>query len=113
VTWTTSEIRAARQTPLAPLLRGRGLTLQARPGENFLVLEHDDLLVKHGFWRWPSRGLHGNAIDYFMRVQGQTFHQAMQTLATARDRPADRSTLPSLASIANPERNRTPHPDIV
>ena len=85
MTWTKHEIRAARKKKLAPVLRARGLQLKPLSGGNFLVVEHHDLIVKHGYWRWPSRDIDGNAIDFFMLVEGKSFHQAMKILAKGRD----------------------------
>jgi len=107
--WTKSEIRAARKTALAPLLQTQGMSLQPLPGGNFRVVAHEDLLVKDWYWRWPSRAIDGNAIDYFMRVEGKTFNQAMRILSASSDPSASpfagpqyRSTLPSYASGHRP-----------
>lgn len=35
---------------------------------------------RSGYWRWPQRDRPGNAIDFFMRVLGLSFHQAMRQL---------------------------------
>ena len=79
--WEREQIRQARKTPLAPLLRRRGYPLRARPGDNFLIEDHQDLTVKDSYWVWPSRQMKGNAIDFFMLVECRTFHEAMQILA--------------------------------
>jgi len=118
MTWTKSDIRAARRKPLAPILQARGLQLKPLSAGNFLVIEHDDLVVKECYWRWPSRNIDGNAIDYFMRVEGKTFNQAMRLLCdtpsqvqvlAAPQNPLDppqadkkRSELPSYASSPKP-----------
>jgi len=80
MTWTKCDIRAARLAPLAPLLLARGVQLKPMPDENFLVIAQDDLIVKRHFWRWPSRNIHGNAIDYFVKVEGLTFNQSMSII---------------------------------
>ena len=80
MTWTKSDIRNARKKQLAPILRARGIQLKPMPAGNFLLVEYDDLLVKESYWRWPSRNIDGNAIDFFMTVEGKTFNQAMQVL---------------------------------
>jgi hypothetical protein len=90
MTWTKSEIRAARKHPLLPILRARGLRLQPLLDGNFRIIEHNDLIVKHCYWRWPSRGIDGNAIDYFMLVEGKSFNQAMEIIATGKS-PANHS----------------------
>ena len=97
MTWTRSEIRQARQKPLAPLLVHRGLQLTALPEENFRVAHYDDLVVKRSYWRWPSKGIEGNAIDFFMLVEGKSFSQAMHILA-----PIDKGAGPSPTDPANP-----------
>jgi hypothetical protein len=79
--WTPEQIRRARKVPLAPLLRRRGYPLRQRPGENFQVQDHQDLVIKDSYWVWPSRQLKGNAIDFFMLVECRSFHEAMEILA--------------------------------
>ena len=38
------------------------------------------LIVKDSYWRWPERGLAGNAIDLLVQVLGRSFHEAMREL---------------------------------
>ena len=93
--------RAARLAPLVPLLRKRGLPLVQREAGNFALPAHPSLILKDSYWRWtreidrsgqpsakgqgisrvwPERNLAGNAIDFFMRVLGMSFHDAMRAL---------------------------------
>ena len=81
VRWDRDQIQRARKTPLAPLLRRRGYPLRARPGENFLVEDHQDLVVKDCYWVWPSHQMKGNAIDFFMLVECRSFNETMEILA--------------------------------
>ena len=78
--WTREQIRAARLAPLVPLLRRRGLQLIERPAGNFILPAYPGLLLKDSYWRWPQRNLGGNAIDFFMRVLGLSFHDAMRQI---------------------------------
>jgi len=78
--WTREQIRAARLTPLAPLLDQRGLQLSETGGGNFLVREYAGLIVKDSYWRWPEQGLAGNAIDFCTQVLRLSFHDAMRQL---------------------------------
>ena len=78
--WTREQIRAARMAALAPLLRKRGLHLIELPAGNFELAAYKGLLLKDSYWRWPERNLAGNAIDFFMRVLGLTFHEAMRQI---------------------------------
>lgn len=78
--WSREQIRAARLAPLVPLLQQRGLQLVAREADNFILPAYPGLIVKDSFWRWPERNLAGNAIDFFMRVLGLSFHDAMRLI---------------------------------
>jgi len=78
--WTREQIRAARVAPLLPLLSRCGLFVVAQEAGNFLLPAYPGLLVKDSYWRWPERELAGNAIDFFMRVLGLSFHDAMRAI---------------------------------
>ena len=78
--WNRQQIRAARLAALVPLLQKRGLELIELPAGNFELAAYPGLLVKDSYWRWPERNLEGNAIDFFMRVLGLSFHQAMRQI---------------------------------
>jgi hypothetical protein len=66
--------------PLVPLLQKRGLKLVELPAGNFELAAYPGLMVKDSYWRWPQRDLAGNAIDFFMRVLGLSFHDAMRQI---------------------------------
>jgi hypothetical protein len=78
--WTREQIRAARLAPLAPLLQKRGWQLLPREAGNFILPAYPGLILKDSYWRWPQRHLEGNAIDFFMRVLGLSFHDAMRQI---------------------------------
>ena len=78
--WTREQIRAARVAPLLPLLSRCGLSVVAQEAGNFLLPAYPGLIVKDSYWRWPERDLAGNAIDFFMRVLGLSFHDAMRAI---------------------------------
>ena len=78
--WSREQIRAARLAPLAPLLEKRGLQLIEREAGNFTLPAHPGLIVKDSYWRWPERDQAGNAIDFFMRVLGLSFHESMRQI---------------------------------
>jgi len=78
--WSPEQIRAARMAPLAPLLQRRGLQLIERPVNNFELAAYKGLLLKDSYWRWPERNLAGNAIDFFVKVLGLSFNNAMRQI---------------------------------
>jgi hypothetical protein len=81
--WTHDQIRAARIAPLAPLLQKQGIQLIEQSGGNFLLPAYPGLILKESYWRWPERDRAGNAIDFFVQVQGLSFHEAMHRIAGA------------------------------
>jgi hypothetical protein len=76
--WTREQIRAARMAPLVPLLHKRGFQLIELPASNFELVAYKGLLIEDSDWRCPQRQLAGNAIDFFVRVFGLTFNDAMR-----------------------------------
>jgi hypothetical protein len=81
--WSRAQIRAARMVVLPPLLEKRGLALRDRGGGNMEVVPYQGLLLKASYWRWPERDLAGNAIDFYMKVLGASFNEAMKELTGA------------------------------
>ena len=66
--------------PLLPLLQKRGLQLLEKQAGNFELSAFPGLIVKESYWRWPQRGLEGNAIDFFVHVLKLPFHDAMRQI---------------------------------
>ena len=50
------------------------------PAGNFELVAYKGLLLKDSYWRWPQRDLAGNAIDFYMKVLGLSFHDAMRQI---------------------------------
>ena len=71
-----------------PLI-SRGYRILPIQNGNFKILPDADgthpagLIVKHSFWIWYERNLAGNTIDFFVQIEGKSFHQAMQIIAAA------------------------------
>ena len=78
--WSREQIRAARITPLVPLLQQHGLQLVAKAAGIFILPAYPGLIVKDSYWRWPERNLAGNAIDFHVQVLGRSFHDAMRQI---------------------------------
>jgi hypothetical protein len=77
------QIRTARMASLLPLLKKQGLQVLEREAGNFILPAYPGLIVKDSYWRWPQRNLAGNAIDFYTKVLGLSFHQAMQIITSA------------------------------
>jgi len=66
--------------PLVALLQERGLQLIELPAANFELATHKGLVIKDSYWRWPQRDLAGNTIDFFVKVLGLSFNDAMRQI---------------------------------
>ena len=66
--------------PLAPLLQKRNLQLTEREAGNWALPAFPGLIVKDSYWRWPQRELAGNTIDFFVKVLGLSFSDAMRQI---------------------------------
>lgn len=79
--WTKPQIRQARKIELAPLLSRRGFRLRPLQNGNILIEDHPNLVIKQHYWTWPDKNMAGNTIDFFVKVEGLSFHQAMQIIS--------------------------------
>ena len=57
-----------------------GVQLVEQDAGNFTLPNYPGLIVKDSYWRWPQCDQAGNAIDFFMRVLGLSFHDAMRQI---------------------------------
>ena len=77
--------------------------------DTYCTKEHDSLKISNGMWYWFSKGIGGvNALDYLMKVNGNTFLEAMDILVSKVNdiTPIERKkeeTLPK--KIVLPEKN--------
>lgn len=84
--WSRHQIQAARRAGLPPLLVREGLRLQPRTDGNFNLPDFPGLIVKHNYWCWIDTDKGGNTIDFFVKVLGRTFHQAMTSIMDQSER---------------------------
>jgi hypothetical protein len=89
--WSADNIRQARKTDLVPLLTGRGYLLQPATNGNFRIMPNSNnpaspagLIVKLHFWLWPEQHIAGNTIDFFMKIEGLSFNDAMRLILGKR-----------------------------
>ena len=92
MTWTRSEIRAARQAPLKPLLERMGYRLSQTGNGNYLVAGlAGEVVIKQHYWVCLEDGASGNAIDFLVKLQGKSFSDAMRLLCerAAHEQPVE------------------------
>ena len=76
--WTRQQIRSARIAPLLPLLQKQAISFVEKDAGNFELPAFPGLILKESYWRWPERDLAGNTIDFFIKVLGFSFNDAMR-----------------------------------
>ena len=92
MTWTRFEIRAARQTPLRPVLEALGYRGEpVRDGNCRIDGLPGEVIVKDHYWVRTDDGaagpvpareaMSGNAIDFFVKLRGKSFREAMRLLS--------------------------------
>ena len=86
--FSKTQIRSARKVNLAPLLIQRGYRLQPTGNNNFALITQgsrlpNDIVIKDFYWISKSRNLSGNAIDFFVLLEGLPFHKAVGIIAAA------------------------------
>jgi len=82
--WTKVEIRAARQTPLKPVLERLGYRLNHIANDNYAVIGHaPEIVIKDHYWVCADTGQAGNAIDFLVKLRGLSFNEAMKLLTLA------------------------------
>ena len=82
MTWSRLEIRQARQIHLKPVLEQLGYRLLPRPDGNYAISGlAREIIIKEHYWNCPDSGQSGNAIDFFTKIRGVTFKEAMTLLS--------------------------------
>ena len=56
----------------------QSLCLVEKESGNFELPAFPGLILKESYWRWPQRELAGNTIDFFVKVLGLSFNDAMR-----------------------------------
>jgi len=83
MTWSRLEIRQARQIHLKPVLEQLGYRLLPRQDGNYAVTRMaNEIIIKEHYWTCPDSGQAGNAIDFFVKIRGVTFNEAMKLLTS-------------------------------
>lgn len=81
MTWKRSDIRAARQRPLKPILERMGYRLEPMRDGNYRVLGlPEEVVLKDHYWVRTADGMAGNAIDFLVKIRGMRFSKAMRLL---------------------------------
>ena len=64
-------------------LVGNSHRLEPRPNGNYVICGlSPEIVVKDHYWVCADTGAAGNAIDFFVRVKGTSFNEAMRLLTS-------------------------------
>ncbi|GHU54015.1 hypothetical protein FACS1894132_07880 [Clostridia bacterium] len=107
--YSDNQIQEAKQTDLINFLKQTENLDFVQSGKSFRCIQHDSLIVTgdHQKFFFNSKNISGSAIDWLMKVQNNTFPNAMNTLV-GRGAPAGisrHSSNKSLEKFAFSERN--------
>ena len=76
--WSSSDIRSARQMRLKPILENLGYRLVPLRNDNYEVAGiTESVVIKDNFWLDTDNNSSGNSIDFFTKILGMSFQQAM------------------------------------
>lgn len=86
--FSKTQIRNARKINLAPILIQRGYQLHSTGGDNYTLITNgsrlpDDIVIRDFYWICKSRNLTGNAIDFFVLLEGLPFLKAVEIITNA------------------------------
>lgn len=108
---TKKQIAEAKQWDLLSYLQAREPDELKRAGPNeYRTVSHDSLVISNGKWHWCSQNIGGkSALDYLIKVCGQDFVSAVQTLCNGRagsilSQPVNTSPPPKLFELPEPNR---------
>jgi hypothetical protein len=95
IQWSREQIRAARQTPLKPVLERLGYRLHPTANDNYVVVGLvPEIVIKDHYWVCADTEAAGNAIDLLVKLRGMSFNDAMRLL-TPVPPPARTARLPA------------------
>lgn len=79
--YTKEEIQQAKDINLVDLLKDLGYPLKKITAREYALIDHDSCKISptKGFY-WHSRAIGGNAIDFFMLLEGKTFLEAVDLI---------------------------------
>lgn len=108
---TKEQIMEAKQWDLLSYLQAHqpGELKRAGPHE-YRTVSHDSLVISNGKWHWCSQNIGGKtALDYLIKVCGQDFVSAVQTLCDGRpgpilSQPVKPSSPPTPFELPEPNR---------
>ncbi|WMJ77878.1 toprim domain-containing protein [Sedimentibacter sp. MB35-C1] len=74
------QINKAKNMDLLDYVRQRGYSLIQSAANEYRLKEHDSLVISNNKWKWFSRDIGGDTLDFVTKYEGKSFKDAMEIL---------------------------------
>lgn len=78
--YTQYQINKAKNMDLLDYMRQRGYSLIQSASNEYRLQEHDSLVISNNKWKWFSRDIGGDTLDFVTKYEGKGFKEAMEIL---------------------------------
>lgn len=78
--YTQNQINKAKNMDLLGYMRQRGYSLFQSATNEYRLKEHDSLVISNNKWKWFSRDIGGDTLDFVTKYEGKGFKEAMEIL---------------------------------
>lgn len=78
--YTQNQINKAKNMDLLDYVRQRGYSLFQSAANEYRLKEHDSLVISNNKWKWFSRDIGGDTLDFVTKYEGKSFKDAMEIL---------------------------------
>ncbi len=78
--YTQNQINKAKNMDLLDYARQRGYSLFQSAANEYRFQEHDSLVISNNKWKWFSRDIGGDTLDFVTKYEGKSFKDAMEIL---------------------------------
>lgn len=78
--YTQNQINRAKNVDLLDYVRQRGYSLIQSAANEYRLKEHDSLVISNNKWKWFSRDIGGDTLDFVTKYEGKDFKEAMEIL---------------------------------
>ena len=78
--YTQYQINKAKNMDLLDYVRQRGYSLFQSAANEYRLKEHDSLVISNNKWKWFSRDMGGDTLDFVIKYEEKNFKDAMEIL---------------------------------
>lgn len=78
--YTQNQINRAKNMDLLDYVRQRGYSLVQSASNEYRLKEHDSLVISNNKWKWFSRNIGGDTLDFVTKYEEKSFKEAMEIL---------------------------------